>query len=48
MIEKFGDLYRFCLLIKTNDLTAVQSFLREEGVHLNDAVVIDIDPISTT
>ena len=46
-IARFRDVYRFCLLIKTAELEAVQQFLRGQGLQLRMDVVIDIDPIST-
>lgn len=48
MISNFKGIYRMCLIIKTSDLDEVQAFLRQEKLHLDDRVIIDIDPISTT
>ena len=47
MIAKFRDTYRFCLLIKTEDVHEASDFLRNEGLHLEASVAIDVDPIST-
>ncbi len=47
MIAKFRDTYRFCLLIKTEDVHEASIFLRNEGLHLEPSVAIDVDPIST-
>ena len=47
MIASYRGVFRFCLLIKSADLAAVQQFLRSERLHLRPAVQIDIDPITT-
>ncbi len=46
VIARFRGIYRFVVLIKTVELTAVQDFLREQGLHLDTSVAIDIDPIT--
>ena len=46
VVAKFKGSYRFCLLIKTGDLRAVQDFLRREGVARRADVMIDIDPLA--
>lgn len=46
VVAKFKGSYRFCLLIKTGDLRAVQDFLRREGLARRVDVVIDIDPLA--
>ena len=48
MISNFRGIFRQCVLIKTSDLSAVRDFLREYGLHLDNTVIIDIDPLSTT
>ncbi len=45
-IAKFRDTYRFVVLIKTGNLAAVRTFLRESGMHLRTDVAIDIDPLT--
>lgn len=47
MIYSFRGIYRFSMLIKTNDLPAVNQFLRSEGLDRDMHVIIDIDPITT-
>ncbi len=46
MISQFRGIYRFVVLIKARELSAVQEFLRKEGLHRRTDVAIDIDPIS--
>ncbi|WP_313990998.1 primosomal protein N' [uncultured Selenomonas sp.] len=46
LIERERNAYRFIVLIKTDDLTPVQAFLRAQGIHLRSDVAIDIDPIA--
>ena len=46
VIARLRGVYRFVVLIKTADLSSVQSFLREQGLHLRTDVAIDIDPIT--
>ena len=46
-IAKFRGIFRYCLLIKTAQLSLVQEFLRTEGLQLRTDVLIDIDPLST-
>ncbi len=46
LIAKFRRRYRFVVLIKAWDLTAVQDFLRSQKLHLRTNVAIDIDPIT--
>lgn len=46
MVACFRGTYRFVVLIKTRTLAKVQEFLREEGLHLQTNVAIDIDPIT--
>ncbi len=46
VIARFRGIYRFVLLIKTTDLSGVQTFLREQKLHLRADVAIDIDPIT--
>ena len=46
-IAKFKDIYRFVLLIKSEDLLSVRNFLREHNLHKRENVYIDIDPLTT-
>ena len=46
LIERERGSYRFVVLIKTDALADVQSFLRTQGVHLRDDIAIDMDPIA--
>ena len=46
VISRFRDVYRFVVLIKTNDIKSVLEFLREKDMHLRMDTAIDIDPIS--
>ena len=46
LIERERGIYRFIVLIKTDALAEVQTFLREQGVHLRDDIAIDIDPVT--
>ena len=46
IIARFRGVYRFVVLIKAGDLTAVQDFLRQKQMHLRTDVAIDIDPIT--
>ena len=48
MIPVFKGVHRFSMLIKTDDLKAVNKFLRDQGVHRDMNVMIDIDPITTS
>ena len=48
MIPVFKGIHRFSMLIKTDDLKAVNQFLRDQGVHRDMNVMIDIDPITTS
>lgn len=47
LISKFKNIYRFNLLIKTDDFSAVNNFLRQKKVDTNTNVTIDINPINT-
>lgn len=47
LISKFKDIYRFNLLIKTNDLTVVNEFLRRKNVDTDNNITIDVNPINT-
>lgn len=47
VIARFNNTYRFNLLIKTDDLPAVCSFLRQQKVHLDSSIAIDVNPINT-
>ena len=48
MIPVFKGVHRVSMLIKTDDLKAVNKFLRDQGVHRDMNVMIDIDPITTS
>lgn len=47
MIAKLRDVFRFAVLIKTEDIGAVREFLRKKNLHVSDSVQIDIDPLIT-
>lgn len=47
VIARFNSVYRFNLLIKTDDLPAVRAFLQQQGVHLDSSIAIDVNPINT-
>ncbi len=47
IIAKFNGVYRFNLLIKTNDLAEVRRFLRRESVDIDTDIAIDVNPINT-
>ena len=46
LIYKINDNYRFCLLIKTTNLSLIQNFLRDYNIYLLPKIIIDINPIS--
>ena len=46
-IAKLKDIYRFVLLIKSENLLEVRNFLREQNLHKREDVYIDIDPLTT-
>lgn len=48
MIEKYKDIFRFVLLIKTSDLDFVRKFLHSLNLQKMSAVQIDFDPIMTS
>jgi len=48
MIANYKGEFRFVVLIKSCDLSAVKTFLRTHSLNKNSAVKIDIDPISTS
>lgn len=45
MIPHWRELYRFVILIKTNELDRVRNLIRAKGLNWRDDVTIDIDPI---
>ncbi|MGP1365766.1 MAG: replication restart helicase PriA [Schwartzia sp. (in: firmicutes)] len=45
VVAHFKGVYRFTLLIKTDDLTVMQDFLRQAQMERRTDVLIDIDPI---
>ena len=46
-IANLRGVYRFVLLIKSEDLSNVRNFLRAHKLHRRDDVIIDIDPMTT-
>ena len=46
LIACLRGVYRFVLLIKTADLSAVQAFLKSQNLHQRADAVIDIDPVA--
>lgn len=46
-IANLRGVFRFVLLIKSNDLSAVRNFLKAHDLHKRDDVQIDIDPLTT-
>lgn len=46
IIANFKGIYRFNLLIKTNDLISARQFLREEHIDQDTNISIDINPIN--
>ncbi|MBQ6131297.1 MAG: hypothetical protein IJL12_03025 [Selenomonadaceae bacterium] len=46
-VANFSGVYRFVLLIKSQDLSRVRNFLRANNLHKRDDVYIDIDPLTT-
>lgn len=46
-ISNLRGVFRFSVLIKTSDLSAVRTFLRAHNLHKRDDVQIDIDPLTT-
>ncbi len=46
-IANLRGVYRFVLLIKSGDLSAVRNFLRAHDLHRREDVLIDIDPLTT-
>ena len=47
LVAKFKDIYRFNLLIKTDDLEIVNKFLRQKKIDTDKNITIDINPINT-
>ena len=48
LIYSFKGIFRFSMLIKTDDLTKVKDFLKANGLQKDMNVIIDIDPITTS
>ncbi|MBE8954960.1 MAG: primosomal protein N' [Quinella sp. 2Q5] len=46
-VARYRDAFRFAVLIKSQDLSAVRIFLRRHNLHRRDDVQIDIDPLTT-
>ena len=46
-IANLRGVYRFVLLIKSEDLSGVRNFLRTHNLHKREDVQIDIDPLTT-
>ena len=47
IIAKFHEIYRFNILLKTQDLDKVRAFLRENNLHLRKEILLDIKPLNT-
>lgn len=47
IIANFRGIYRFNLLLKTTDLTAINAFLRSIGLATDKDVKIDVNPLNT-
>lgn len=45
-VAKLREFYRYCLLIKTNNILSVKSFLKKMEYNMSKEIMIDIDPIS--
>ena len=48
LIYSFKGIFRFSMLIKTDDLPKVKDFLKANGLQKDMNVIIDIDPITTS
>ncbi|MBQ6005053.1 MAG: primosomal protein N' [Selenomonadaceae bacterium] len=46
-IANLRGIYRFVLLIKSENLSAVRKFLQAHNLHKRNDVIIDIDPLNT-
>ena len=46
-IANLRGVFRFAVLIKSTDLSAVREFLRVHELHKRDDIIIDIDPLTT-
>lgn len=46
-IAKLREIFRFAVIIKSQDLNAVRIFLRKHELHKRDDIQIDIDPLTT-
>ena len=46
-IANLRGVFRFAVIIKTQDLSAVRYFLRTHDLHKRNDVYIDIDPATT-
>ena len=46
-IANLRGVYRFVLLIKSENFSSVRNFLRAHNLHKRDDVIIDIDPLTT-
>ena len=47
LIANFKGMYRFNLLLKTNDLDTLRNYLRECKVDIDKNITVDINPINT-
>ena len=47
LIANFKGMYRFNLLLKTNDLNTLRNYLRECKVDIDKNITVDINPINT-
>ena len=46
-IANLRGVFRFAILIKSTDLSAVREFLRVHELHKREDIIIDIDPLTT-
>ena len=46
-IANLRGVFRFAILIKSTDLSAVREFLRGNKLHKREDIIIDIDPLTT-
>lgn len=47
LIANFKGMYRFNLLLKTNNLDTLRNYLRECKVDIDKNITVDINPINT-
>ena len=46
-ISRLRNVYRFAVLIKTDDLSGVRIFIKTHNLHKRPDVILDIDPLTT-